>query len=182
MGVSCGAAIIVGLEVHHEDFWTRRTVNPSQVCCKNGHEPKAASEKFCSECGERFGKYKIEKLVCSPYLAAVAGDDDPKGRAGEVWNPERVWCLDEQCQPSAISKGLELLCVDGNEDQMDGEPQNLALGFVLHQVIDIASQNSPAPLSSGPHEISALVDELRDVASRLGIDREPRVYLHTGAG
>jgi hypothetical protein len=182
MGVSCGAAIIVGLEVHHEDFWTERTITPSHVSCPEGHLQRGPNEKFCSQCGGKFGKHATKKLVCSPYLAAIAGDDDPHGRAGEIWNPERTGCLDEQARPSAIWKGLGLLCVDGNEDQMDGEPQNLALGFVLHEVVNIASSNSPAPLSSHPHQIAALADELRDVAAKLGIDREPKVYLHTGAG
>lgn len=183
MGVSCSAAIVVGIEVYHEDFWTEHVTTPSQVSCTSGHLPKEPNEKFCSECGGKFGRHEVTRLVASPGLVKIAGDDDPRGRAGELWSPERTRCLDEQCTASMFGiKGLALLCVDGNEDRMDGEPQNVALGFVLHEVIDISSGGEAAPLASHPSVVADLAQILTDLAARLGIDREPMVYLNTGAG
>jgi hypothetical protein len=181
MGVSCGATIIVGFEVHHEDFWTERTITPSHVSCPEGHLPKEPNEKFCSQCGGKFGLHTTTELVCNPYLAQIVGDADPQGRAGEAWNPERVPWLEEQSDPSVFGiEGLELRCIDGiHLDKND----HIALGVVLLEVRDILGWGSvTGPCSVSPAKIASLVSDLRNLATKLGIDREPRVYLVADVG
>ena len=138
--------------------------------------------KFCSECGGKFGRHKTTKLVCNPNLAKIVNDDDPKGRAGEAGNPERMRCLEEQCNPSAFPiKGLQLLCIDGNEG-MDDDPHHIALGFVVHEVINIMETHGDLPRGEDINTLRALFDQCETLAAMLGIDRRPQLYLHTSCG
>lgn len=110
--MECNARVIVGLEVQHEDFWTEKVHKDDFISCPNGHEGQTG--KFCSECGAALGYQEHTKLVANPNFAALVGDSDPKGRAGEAWNPERDFCSEDRANPNAFGiPELQLLCVDG---------------------------------------------------------------------
>lgn len=179
--MECNARVIVGLEVQHEDFWTEKVHKDDFISCPNGHEGQTG--KFCSECGAALGYQEHTKLVANPNFAALVGDADPKGRAGEAWNPERDFCSEDRANPNAFGiHELQLLCVDG-ELGVDDAPQVLALGFVIHDVGSIGEgYGSSKPLGISESSLEHYFGLCRDLGTKLGIDREPQLYLHTSCG
>ena len=171
------------LEVQQEDFWTVRTITPSHVSCPEGHVRQTGDEKFCSDCGGQFGNWQKQRIICNPHFAKLIGDDDPKGRAGEAWNPERVRALDEQANLSVFGRPeLKLFCIDSREDTTGDTPQSRALGFQVTEVLNIEEFSKPLPFGCEESTLEYWFDECRRLGTLLGIDRPPRLYLHTRCG
>lgn len=177
MGVSSDASVLIGFEVQHSDFWQEKVTKDDFVSCSDCNAKGGQAGKFCSECGGRLGYQEHRRMVANPNFAKWIGDDDPKGRAGEAWDPDPTLHPDEQA--GVAFEPFALCCADPVGD-CDEECKTYVLALKPMEINGICSGRYGSKSNAlDEAEITKLFSQTREFANKLGIDRPVRLYLTT---
>ena len=180
MGVSATASVIIGFEIHHDDFWEEWTETDDHLSCPKGHTANAKKGKHCSDCGGVFDHQTRDTTTPTENFAKFC--KARKLKPQDTWDRDSGVGYDDQADRNAFD-GLEVLVADGYHDsEMCGEPELLILGSELLGNGDILEGGSGGTDELDEKALKGHFDKCRKFANALGIDRPVKLYLTTSCG